>query len=116
MLSARSQGEPLTGRCSLNWANRPGFALLGNDEERYLICSDAGYGFICSYSDLVSKNKNGKALLTVPEGEVMAPQRIQDVAQSLCLVISNEGRMLLFPLAELPELARWRQQADWYSG
>ena len=105
--SARSQGEPLTGRCSLNPGEQARFALLGNDEERYLICSDAGYGFICSYSDLVSKNKNGKALLTVPEGgEVMAPQRIQDVAQSLCLVISNEGRMLLFPLAELPELAK----------
>ncbi len=105
--SARSQGEPLTGRCSLNPGEQARFALLGNDEERYLICSDAGYGFICSYSDLVSKNKNGKALLTVPEGgEVMAPQRIQDLAQSLCLVISNEGRMLLFPLAELPELAK----------
>ena len=105
--SARSQGEPLTGRCTLNPGEQARFALLGNDDERYLICSDAGYGFICSYGDLVSKNKSGKALLSVPEGgEVMAPQRIGDVAQSLCLVISNEGRMLLFPLAELPELAK----------
>ena len=105
--SARSQGEPLTGRCSLNAGEQARFALLGNEEDKYLICSDAGYGFICSYGDLISKNKNGKALLTVPEGgEVMAPQRINAAADALCLVITNEGRMLLFPLAELPELAK----------
>ena len=60
--SARSQGEPLTGRCTLNPGEQARFALLGNEDERYLICSDAGYGFICSYGDLVSKNKSGKAL------------------------------------------------------
>lgn len=81
--SARSQGEPLTGRCSLNAGEQARFALLGNEEEKYLICSDAGYGFICSYGDLISKNKNGKALLTVPS-EVMAPQRINAAADALC--------------------------------
>ena len=105
--SARSQGEPLTGRCSLNPGEQARHLLLGNDEQKYLICSDAGYGFICSYADLVSKNKSGKALLTLPDGaEVMAPQPIATLADSLCLVISNEGRMLLFPLADLPELAK----------
>ncbi len=105
--SARSQGEPLTGRCALNGGEQARFALLGNDEEKYLVCSDAGYGFICSYGDMVSKNKSGKALLSVPEGgEVMAPQRVLSMEEALCLVISNEGRMLLFPIAELPELAK----------
>ena len=41
---------------------------MGNEGEPYLICSDAGYGFVCQYDDLTAKNKNGKALLTVPEG------------------------------------------------
>ncbi len=41
---------------------------MGNEGEPYLICSDAGYGFVCKYDDLIGKNKNGKALLTVPEG------------------------------------------------
>ena len=41
---------------------------MGNEGEPYLVCSDAGYGFVCQYDDLTAKNKNGKALLTVPEG------------------------------------------------
>lgn len=105
--SARSQGEPLTGRCTLNPGEQARYVLLGNEDERYLVCSDAGYGFICGYADLLSKNKSGKALLSLPEGGiVMQPQRIDQAANSLCMVISNEGRMLLFPLADLPELAK----------
>ena len=59
--SARGQGEPLTGRLSLSAGEQTRYVLLGNEQERYLIASDAGYGFICEYSDLISKNKNGKA-------------------------------------------------------
>ena len=105
--SARSQGEPLTGRCSLNPGEQAKFVLLDPEETRYLLCSDAGYGFICSYADLLSKNKTGKALLSLPEGaQVLPPQRLPTLDGALCLVISNEGRMLLFPLAELPALAK----------
>ncbi len=105
--SARSQGEPLTGRCSLNPGEQAKFVLLDPEETRYLLCSDAGYGFICSYADLLSKNKTGKALLSLPEGaQVLPPQRLPTLDGALCLVISNEGRMQLFPLAELPALAK----------
>ncbi len=105
--SARSQGEPLTGRCSLNPGEQAKFVLLDPEETRYLLCSDAGYGFICGYADLLSKNKTGKALLSLPEGaQVLPPQRLPTLDGALCLVISNEGRMLLFPLAELPALAK----------
>ncbi|GAA4503262.1 DNA topoisomerase IV subunit A [Pseudaeromonas paramecii] len=105
--SARSQGEPLTGRCSLNPGEQARHVLLAPEEQRYLLCSDAGYGFVCRYSDLISKNKNGKALLSIPEGaEVMAPQPVPDGDGILCLTISADGRMLLFPLQDLPELAK----------
>ncbi|WP_409421965.1 DNA topoisomerase IV subunit A [Pseudaeromonas sp. ZJS20] len=105
--SARSQGEPLTGRCSLNPGEQARHVLLAPEEQRFLLCSDAGYGFVCRYSDLISKNKNGKALLSIPEGaEVMVPQPVPDGDGILCLTISADGRMLLFPLQDLPELAK----------
>jgi len=105
--SARSQGEPLTGRCSLNPGEQARHVLLAPEEQRYLLCSDAGYGFVCRYSDLISKNKNGKALLSIPEGaEVMTPQPVPEGDGILCLTISADGRMLLFPLQDLPELAK----------
>ena len=105
--SARSQGEPLTGRFALGAGEEVRHLVMGNEGEPYLICSDAGYGFVCKYDDLIGKNKNGKALLTVPEGGiVMAPQRIGAPDTDLCMAISNEGRMLLFPLNTLPVLGK----------
>ncbi|MFM9758445.1 DNA topoisomerase IV subunit A [Aeromonas dhakensis] len=105
--SARSQGEPLTGRFALGAGEEVRHLVMGNEGEPYLICSDAGYGFVCKYDDLIGKNKNGKALLTVPEGGlVMAPQKIGAPDTDLCMAISNEGRMLLFPLNTLPVLGK----------
>lgn len=105
--SARGQGEPLTGRCSLSPGEQARFVLAGEEEALYLLASDAGYGFVCRYGDMVSRNKNGKALLTVPAGgEVLKPVPVADVETSRCLVVTNEGRMLLFPLKDLPMLAK----------
>jgi topoisomerase-4 subunit A len=103
--SARSQGEPLTGRFALGGGEEMRHLLMGHEGEPYLISTDAGYGFVCAYDDLIGKNKNGKVLLTVPEGSlVLPPQKIGSPTTDLCMVISNEGRMLLFPLNTLPVL------------
>ena len=105
--SARGQGEPLTGRI-----NPPSGAtfeglLTGAQEDRFLLASDAGYGFVVQFGQLQAKNKAGKALLTLPKGaKVLAPAAIFPGADPLVVVATNEGRMLVFPLVELPELAR----------
>jgi topoisomerase-4 subunit A len=105
--SARGQGEPLTGKLSFATGEQTRYVMLGNEDDRYLVASDAGYGFLCTYNDLVSKNKNGKALLTLPEGaQVLPPQITGKQDDALCLVISSEGRMLLFPLNTLPQLGK----------
>ncbi|GHA66184.1 DNA topoisomerase IV subunit A [Photobacterium aphoticum] len=105
--SARSQGEPITGRLNLTPGTAMRQVMMSEDEQLWLMGSDAGYGFICKGADMVSKNKNGKALLTVPENaEVMAPQRIADLDQDEILAITNEGRMLLFPIKDLPQLGK----------
>ena len=82
-------------------------ALMARDEQYYLLSSDAGYGFVCQFKDLVSRNKNGKAILTLPTGaKVMPPVEVKDTAQAQVIVVSNEGRMLVFPIADLPQLAK----------
>ncbi|MBO0222860.1 DNA topoisomerase IV subunit A, partial [Vibrio parahaemolyticus] len=65
--SARSQGEPLTGRLSLPPGATIEHVLMAQDEQKYLMASDAGYGFICTFNDLVTKNKTGKALINLPD-------------------------------------------------
>lgn len=110
--SARGQGEPASGR--LNPPSGATFMglLMGQDEQRVLIASDAGYGFITKLGDLYTKNKAGKALLTLPKGARVLPPivlpeaALQESDKHFVVSISNEGRMLLFPINELPELAR----------
>ncbi|TQF69647.1 DNA topoisomerase IV subunit A [Pseudoalteromonas luteoviolacea] len=105
--SARSQGEPMTGRFNLAAGVNFEHVVMGEEQELYLMATDGGYGFIAEFSDLVSKNKNGKALVSIPKGaELMAPIAVNDVATDRCMAISNEGRMLLFPLRDLPKLAK----------
>ncbi len=105
--SARSHGEPLTGK--LSPPAGAGFAhLIGGDGNDWvLIASDAGYGFLTQLKELHSKNKAGKALLSLPKGaEPLRPLPISQPDKDLLVAVTTEGRMLIFPLSELPQLAR----------
>ncbi|MEC6824363.1 DNA topoisomerase IV subunit A [Photobacterium piscicola] len=105
--SARSQGEPITGRLNLTPGTNMRQVMMADDNQLWLMASDAGYGFICKSSDMVSKNKSGKALLTVPENSlVLPPQPIDDINNDQIMAITNEGRMLLFPIKDLPQLGK----------
>lgn len=105
--SARGQGEPVTGSIAL-----PKDATLeaiagGKETDRLLLASDAGYGFVTSVADLTSKTKNGKAVLTLPKGaNIVTPVAIEDPQTGLIAAVSTEGRLLVFPVADLPVLAR----------
>jgi topoisomerase-4 subunit A len=107
--SARGQGEPITGR--INAASGVTFdgLMIGGAEDLYLLASDAGYGFVVKLADLQAKNKAGKAALSLPKGsKVISPTAVgSDSVEGVYVVCaSNEGRMLLFPLTELPIMAR----------
>jgi len=105
--TARSQGEPLTGRFNLSAGETFVKILMADDETKYLLSSDAGYGFIGSFADMVSRNKNGKALLNLPStAKVMTPQVIEDMENALLLTVTSEGRMLVFPIKDLPVLSK----------
>jgi len=105
--SARGQGEPLTGRLDPP-AGASFVAVLGGEPEgRWLLASDAGYGFICTLADLFAKPKAGKAVLTLPAGaRVMPPVPIPGSAADLVVAATTSGHLLAFPAADLPELSR----------
>jgi topoisomerase-4 subunit A len=105
--SARGQGEPLTGRLSPPSGAIFLAVVMGEDEDRYLVASDAGYGFVAKMVDLQSRNKAGKTLLTLPNGAQVLPLcKVSDIKSDRIAAVTNEGRMLVFALSELPEMAR----------
>ncbi|MBL0227162.1 DNA topoisomerase IV subunit A [Thermomonas sp.] len=103
--SARGNGEPLTGR----FTPAPGAsfqALASGDlDARFVIASSHGYGFVTRFENLTSRNKAGKALLSLSEGgRVLQPASVTDVAADRIVAVTSAGHVLAFPLSELPEL------------
>jgi topoisomerase-4 subunit A len=105
--SARGQGEPVTGSISLQKGASIEALAAGKESDKVLLSSDAGYGFITSIGDMTSKTKNGKAVLTLPKGaNIVAPASITDSDNGLIAAVTSEGRLLVFPVSELPVLGR----------
>ena len=106
--SARGQGEPLTGRINPPSGATFEALLTGVDADRYLLASDAGYGFVGRFADLQTKNKAGKAVLSLPKGAgVLQPGSVGSADETaMVAAVTNEGRLLVFPLTDLPELSR----------
>ena len=105
--SARSQGEPLTGRLKPPDGARFVGLALGNSQRRVVLASDAGYGFVVRLAELTAKNKAGKASLSVPAGAAaLMPAPVPEDDGAQVVAVTNQGHLLAFPLSELPELSR----------
>ena len=104
--SARSQGEPLTGKLTLPAGATIEQVIMEPEKQELLMASDAGYGFICKFEDLIARNKAGKALISLPENaKVLKPETLSESA-SLLVSITAAGRMLIFPVRDLPALSK----------
>ena len=104
--SARSQGEPLTGKLNLPAGATIEYVVMASEQQELLMASDAGYGFICKFEDLIARNKAGKALISLPENaKVIEPKTLAN-ATALVVAMTSAGRMLIFPAKDLPELSK----------
>ena len=105
--SARGQGEPLTSL--IDPPAGAGFAglLMGQSNDKYLLCSSAGYGFVCSVADMLSKNRKGKATLKVPDGfTALVPSSVSEYQTDSLAVVTSAGYLAIYAASELPELGR----------
>ena len=104
--SARGQGEPLTGKLTPPPGATIEHVLMAPDEQRLLMASDAGYGFICTFNDLVARNRAGKAMITLPDNaKALAPIMVER-DDDLLMAVTAAGRVLLFPVSDLPQLSK----------
>ena len=105
--SARGQGEPLSGRLKPADGSRFIGVMAGDPEQLFLLASDSGYGFVVKLGDMYTRNKAGKATLSVPRGaNVLPPVAIRSLQDDWIVAVSSEGYMLVIPLAELPQMSR----------
>ena len=104
--SARSQGEPLTGKLNLPAGATIEYVVMASEQQELLMASDAGYGFICKFEDLIARNKAGKALISLPENAKVLEPKILPNATALLIALTSAGRMLIFPAKDLPVLSK----------
>jgi len=106
--SARSQGEPLTGHINPPAQATFESVLMGEETERYLVVSSAGYGFIVPFGELLGKNRNGKAIVKVKEGQkLLTALKVPDnQEQAWIAFLSQDKRLLIVSLAEIPEMCK----------
>jgi len=103
---ARGYGEPLSGRLDPPDGAKFAGVMIGEPEELWLLATDAGYGFTARLRDLVTDRRAGKTVLSVPaNAHVLAPAPVPS-ADSLVAVVSSEGKLLAFPVGEVPEMPR----------
>ncbi|NUR22650.1 DNA topoisomerase IV subunit A [Frateuria sp.] len=103
--SARGNGEPLTGRFSPPAGASFDALAAGDNDARLILATDFGYGFVTRFEALTGRNKAGKQIISLTEGSrILAPQASADPARDRIVVVTTEGHLLMFSVAELPEL------------
>ena len=104
--SARSQGEPLSGRIDLANGVTITQLALADESARWILATDHGYGFICRHGHLLGRNKAGKSVVNLGDAHLLPPTLIGDIKLSRIAVAVSTGHLLIFEASELAELAR----------
>lgn len=105
--SARGQGEPISTKITLQPGEFITSVLTGENNDHFLLATDKCYGFICKFEDLQTRLKAGKSVVTMDKGAtLLRPIRIKDPEESLILLISKQGRMIIYKASELRILPR----------
>jgi topoisomerase IV subunit A len=104
--SARGLGEPLSSRVDPPDGARWRGVMIGEPEDLWLVASDAGYGFTVRLKEAYASKKAGKTLLNIPEGGLVLPPAPVPGDDALVAVTSEGGKLLVFPVKDVPELAR----------
>ncbi len=106
MPSVRGFGEPLTTQLKAPSGATFVSMLMGDSLQKIMMVSSAGYGFITTLAELHTKNKAGKAVLKCQAGSQPLPIEVLEKRHKLIALLSNEGRLLLFDLKDIPELTK----------
>jgi len=105
--SARGQGEPLTGRFKTEAGAEFISCSMGRDEDLYLMSSSHGYGFVCRFEDMLTRNKNGKALISLKKGAALMPAAtIVNYETDNLVSITSEGFIALLDIKSIPQLSK----------
>ncbi len=107
--SARGQGEPLSGRLDPPEGATFAAVAIGEPDDKWLLACDAGHGFIARLEALTGRNRAGKTVFRLPENaKVLPASPVPAATGALVAAVNSDGRLLAFPVADLPEMEKGR--------
>lgn len=104
--SARGQGEPLTSKLKPEAGATFVGMLDGENQDKVILMSNMGYGFVATIEDLATKNRAGKALLKVPTNAKALLPVIVGPQDKRVAILTNEGRLLIVDLADFAQMSK----------
>ncbi|MDH5547100.1 MAG: DNA topoisomerase IV subunit A [Gammaproteobacteria bacterium] len=105
--SARGHGEPVTSRVKPPAGAGFHGVFTGSDEDLFFMGTDGGYGFVGKLGDMITRNKSGKSVISVPKGSrVLQPQRVTDIESEYLAMVTAEGHLLIIAMGEVPEMSK----------
>jgi topoisomerase-4 subunit A len=104
--SARTMGEALSSRFTLSASTHVNYLICDQEDSKYLVAANNGYGFIVPYTELLSRQKAGKAIVNLGDAKMFEPQKVDLEHKPYLVAYTEKGRLLVIELAALPELAK----------
>ena len=99
----RGMGAPLPSFIEIG-TGKIAHVLVGQAGDELLFAKTSGYGFIGTFADLLSRQKAGKAFLSMEDGAgILPPARANGMSHIAAL--SNDGRLLIFPIDQMKRLS-----------
>ena len=104
----RGNGEPL--RLMIDLSNEHDFIsmFIYSPDQKLLVVSDAGRGFIVGQNDVVAQTKNGKQILNLGIGEEGAVATVIKKDADHIISVGQNRKLLVFPIDQLQEMSRGR--------
>ena len=100
----RGFGEPVRLMVDLDESADPVAMVKHDPRRKLLLAQTSGHGFIAEEKDLPASKRAGRQVLNVSDGERMS--FVIEALGDKVAVLGKNKKMLIFPLAEIPEMTR----------
>jgi topoisomerase-4 subunit A len=105
----RGDGAPASSLVEVQEGAHIMYVVAGKPDTSVLVASSGGYGFLTKLSDMMSNRRAGREFMSIEEGEApIPPCMVEEAAGNYVAAISEQGRMLLFQVGELKQMAKGR--------
>ncbi|MEO8034430.1 MAG: DNA topoisomerase IV subunit A [Acidobacteriota bacterium] len=105
--SAKGHGEPLSSSLTPPAGATFVGVMMGDPDDLWLLTTDDGYGFVIRLEEMMTRLKAGKSIVNVGKGAtVLRPQAVNDFDTDRVAAATSSGKLLLFEMSEIAQLAR----------